>query len=43
MNYPFRDNAIDYVLGKESAEMFCRKMRSMEENWDAMMDIVRNA
>lgn len=33
MNYPFRDNAIDYVLGKESAEMFCRKMRSMEENY----------
>ncbi len=33
MNYPFRDNAIDYCLGKESAEMFCRKMKSMEENY----------
>ena len=33
MNYPFRDNAIDYCIGKESAEMFCRKMRSMQENY----------
>ena len=33
MNYPFRDNAIDYVLGKESADMFCRKMRSIAENY----------
>lgn len=33
MNYPFRDNAIDYCLGNESAEMFCRKMRSIQENY----------
>ena len=33
MNYPFRDNAIDYCIGKESAEMFCRKMRSVQENY----------
>ena len=35
MNYPFRDSAIDYCIGKESAEMFCRKMRSLQENYPA--------
>ncbi|HHW94457.1 MAG TPA: hypothetical protein GX736_00805 [Mogibacterium sp.] len=35
MNYPFRDNAINYCIGKESAEMFCRKMRSLQENYPA--------
>ncbi len=33
MNYPLRDNAIDFCLGKESAEMFCRKMKSLQENY----------
>ena len=33
MNYPFRDSGIDYCIGKESAEMFCRKMKSMQENY----------
>ncbi len=35
MNYPFRDHAIDYAIGKESAEMFCRKMKSLQENYPA--------
>ncbi|MBR4143767.1 MAG: 4-alpha-glucanotransferase, partial [Firmicutes bacterium] len=33
MNYPFRDHGIDYAIGKESAEMFCRKMKSLQENY----------
>ncbi len=35
MNYPFRDSAIDYCIGKEGAEMFCKKMRSLQENYPA--------
>ena len=35
MNYPFRDHGIDYAIGKESAEMFCRKMKSLQENYPA--------
>ena len=35
MNYPFRDHAIDYCIGKESAEMFARKMKSLQENYPA--------
>ncbi|MBR3243852.1 MAG: 4-alpha-glucanotransferase, partial [Parasporobacterium sp.] len=33
MNYPLRDNALAFALGKESAEMFCRKMHSLQENY----------
>lgn len=33
MNYPLRDNAIAYCLGEISAELFCRKMRSLQENY----------
>ena len=33
MNYPFRSSAIACCLGKDSAEMFCRKMRSIQENY----------
>ena len=33
MNYPLRAGAIDYCLGKESAALFCRRMRSLFENY----------
>lgn len=33
MNYPLRAGAIDFCLGNESAELFCRRMRSLFENY----------
>lgn len=33
MNDPFRDHAIDYLLGKEDAGLFCRKIKSLQENY----------